>query len=315
MELLELHGKIKRGIEREILEPLRAPYLSPEYERLWGKSSDRILSPVFASFRKWRDKRIFQHELRQTDIFLIGHPKSGNTWLAYMLAIILNKDFNHHINLATIGDYLPVIHGRDSMIVNYRNLSNHRVFRNEFPIYPDLYPKTIYLIRDPRSVLVSYYHMYNTLFDDSKMTMQAFVKEYLFYGYIRSWEPLERWDKQVLRWIERANKDDSIMLVKYEDMVNDRRGVLQEIVEFSKIPYTDDILALAVNRGSFKTMKDNEKKHGAESYIKLIGKKGQFIRKGKVDGWKDSLDRSIVEQIENEFGPAMRRTGYLSPSN
>jgi len=311
MELLELQRKIKRVIKREILEPLLSPYLIPEYERLWGKSSDRILSPVFTSFRRWRDKRIFQHQLRKTDIFIVGHPKSGNTWLAYMLAIILNKDFNHHINLATIGDYVPVIHGRDSKIVNYRNLSNPRVFRNEFPIYPDRYPKTIYLIRDPRSILVSYYHMYDTLFDDSKMTMQAFVDEYLSYGYIRSWEPLERWDKQVLHWIKRANIDDRIMLVKYEDMVHDREGVLKEIVEFFEIPCTDKILDLTVYRGSFKSMKNNEKKHGAESYIDLIGKKGQFIRKGKVDGWKDSLDRSIIEQIENELGLAMRRVGYL----
>ena len=166
MELLELQQKIKRRIKREILQPLRAPYLIPEYERLWGKYNDRILLPVFAPFRRCRDRRVFQHELRQTDIFLIGHPKSGNTWLAYMLAIILNKDFNRHINLATIGDYVPVIHGRDSMIVKYRNLFNPRVFRNEWPIYPDRYPKIIYLIRDPRSILVSYYHMYNTLFDD-----------------------------------------------------------------------------------------------------------------------------------------------------
>jgi hypothetical protein len=248
----------------------------------------------------------------QTDIFIVGHPKSGNTWLAYMLAIIICKDFNHHISLATIGKYVPVIHGRDSKIVQYPNLSQPRVFRSEWPIYPDLYPKVIYLLRDPRSVLLSYYHMYRTLRDDPQISAEAFVNEYLSNGYIRSWEPLVRWDKQVVEWTERAKKEERILIVKYEDMVDDRAGLLKKIVEFAEIPYSDEILTLAEERGSFGSMRDVENKHGAESYIQTIGKRGRFVRSGKIDEWRNSLDQRIVEQIENELGPVMRKTGYLS---
>jgi hypothetical protein len=311
MKLFELQRKIKRLIKREIFEPLLAPYFTPEYERLYGKSRDRILSPVFAPFRKWRSKRIFQQHLRPTDIFLVGHPKSGNTWLAYLLAIIIGEDFNNHINLATIGDHVPAIHGRDSKIADYKNLNAPRVFRNEYPIYLESYPRTIYLIRDPRAILLSYYHMYNTIFENTRMAIEAFVNEYLSCGCIKSWEVIERWDKQVDYWVDRANKVDQIMLVKYEDMVYDRGAVLKEIVNFFKIPCTKEIFDLAVNRGSFNSMQNNEKKHGAESYIKTIGQKGRFIRKGKTDEWKSAMDQSIIEQIETELGLTMKKTGYL----
>jgi hypothetical protein len=285
--------------------------VAPEYERRWGKVSGGELSSVFAPLRKWRDRRIFRHQLRQTDIFLVGHPKSGNTWVAYMLAVVLFKDFKHQVSLATIGDYVPVIHGRDSKITAYPNLPSPRVFRNEWPIYPDLYPKIIYLIRDPRSVLVSYYHMYQTLFNDPEMTIPAFVDEYLSCGYIKSWEPLKRWDRQVAEWIKRAEIDKRVMIVKYEDMRQNRSSSLGEILDFAELSCSKDVFALAEERGSFESMKDDEKKHGAESYLGTKGKKGRFVRSGKVDGWKRSLDRHTTMRIENELGPTMKKAGYL----
>ncbi len=314
MDLFKIRQKIKRRIRHELVLPLCAPYLSPEQEERWGKVSGGILSSAFAPLRKWRDRRLFHHHLRQTDIFLVGHPKSGNTWLAYMLAVVLYRDFSHHVNLATIGNYVPVIHARDSKIAAYTNLSTPRVFRNEWPMYPDLYPKIIYLIRDPRSVLVSYYHMYHTIFNDLEMTMSAFINEYLSYGCIKRWEPLKRWDKQVIKWIERADNDKRVLIVKYEDMVQNRSSVLRKIVDFAELSCSDDLFALAEARGSFESMRDDESKHGAESYISMKkgGRKSRFIRSGRINGWKKSLDHQVVERIENELGPAMRRVGYLA---
>ena len=311
MESVDFQKRIKIKIKREILEPLRAPYLPLEYERRWGVTRDRLLSPLFAPSRRWRDKRLFQRNLRQTDIFIVGHPKSGNTWLAYMLAIILYKDTKHQIKLSTIGDYVPVIHGRDSKIASYAHLSYPRAFRNEWPVYPGLYPKVIYLIRDPRAVLVSYYHMYRTYFNDFKITMQAFIEEYLSHGHIRSWEPLVRWDKQVLAWIDNVERDKRIMIVKYEDMVLNRRDVMDKLVEFASIPCTKEILDLAETRGSFEAMKMDEKKHGAESYPGDIRQRGQFIRRGKIDGWRDEMPQDLINRIKSEFSQAMNKLGYL----
>ena len=39
-------------------------------------------------------KEKFLNALRPTDVFLVGHPKSGNTWLAYMLGIVSQGE-NH----------------------------------------------------------------------------------------------------------------------------------------------------------------------------------------------------------------------------
>lgn len=261
--------------------------------------------------RTKQDRNLFLHHLRGTDVFLVGHPKSGNTWLAYMLAFILYQDSQDEITLSNLKKYVPIIHGKDSSIAKYPNLSEPRVFRNEMPEYPDLYPKIIYLVRDPRAVLTSYYHMYLTIFNDCDTSPKDFIEEYLSQGCIKRWEIITRWDRQVLAWIQWAEQDDRVFVVKYEDMVNDRQSILEKILGFAEISCSKECLALAVSRGSFEAMQKSEEKHGVESYSGEMSQRGRFIRRGKVDGWKDEMDQLTIEQIEKEFAPVMKAVGYL----
>lgn len=282
------------------------------------KAVAKIMLPAPArnwitAYRRNRlDRQLFRGHLRPTDVFIVAHPKSGNTWLAYMLAILIHKDAEGRITLANIGDYVPTEHGRDSAIADHAYLPDPRIFRNETPRYPHLYPRIVYLIRDPRAVLVSLFHMYNTIFAKRRMTLEDFLSEYLTHGCIRQWEPLvTRWDRQVLDWMRRADHDERVMIVRYEEMVADRRLVLERVARFAGIPYGEGDLALAVSRGSFDSMRRNEEEHGAESYSPEAGKRGRFIRRGQVDGWKSELEPHLVERIEHELAAAMKIAGYL----
>jgi len=227
-----------------------------------------------------------------------------------MLAVLTLKDTDNRIRLNNIGDYVPVIHGKDASIAKYSHLPEPRVFRNEWTVHADLYPKTVYLVRDPRAVLVSYYHMYRTITGDTATTLEAFVEEYLSRGQIIKLEPLVRWDEQVLAWKRRAEHDETVIMVKYEDMVRERMGVLEQVAHFAGIPYTQDDLELTSMRGDFEAMRKDEQEHGAESYPGKIGKRGRFIRRGKVDGWKDEMSPSLVEEIERELGQTMKALDY-----
>jgi len=270
----------------------------------------RPFRPLKRFYCQQKERILFKRALYPTDIFLVGHPKSGNTMMAYILAIIIFKDKEQRINLANVGEFIPTVHNEDKKIRRYPSLSEPRVFRNEEPIYPELYPKTIYLVREPRAVLVSYYHMCRTVFNDTKTTMQDFVKEYLQQGC--RYEPeLELWDKQVLAWVKRARHDKRVIIVKYEDIVNNKPEVLKRIIEFADIPCTEEYYNLALTRSTFEAMRKNEEEYGAESYPGEAGKRGRFIRKGKIDGWKQELTQDIEELIENKFSEAMKKVGYL----
>ena len=135
--------KVKQRIKQSKLYP----FLSPLVFRY-----RRIRAIPLARYRRRQKRGQFQCDLRNTDVFLVGHPKSGNTWMAYMLAIILSKDFQQHVTLSNIGTYVPLLVYWDRQISEYTHLQEPRIFRNEWPVYPDLYPKVIYMVRYPGTV-------------------------------------------------------------------------------------------------------------------------------------------------------------------
>ncbi|MFC1771747.1 sulfotransferase domain-containing protein [Pseudomonadota bacterium] len=284
------------------------------------KSSVKALLP--RSLRIWmaerrraeqerRSKELFENNLRKTDIFLVGHPKSGNTWMAYMLAILANNDYKKRVNISNVGEFIPTIHEADHRIAEYSNLSDPRIFRNEGPKYPELYPKTIYILRDPRSALLSYYHhcVHDTGRTDWKIA--DFVDEMITQGCIRTLEPfLIRWDRQVEAWLERA-QSQPVTFVKYEDLMRDCYAVLERLNDFLGLECDENIITMAVERGGFSNMRKDEKKYGAESYPGEQGKKGFFVRKGKIDSWKEEMPDQVIEKIEKSFYPTMKKMGYL----
>lgn len=276
--------------------------------------AQRLPRPMKRAFKEL----LFSACLRPTDVFLVGHPKSGNTWFAYMLAIVLRGgDPEGSITVANLGEYVPAIHGDELAIRRYRGLPDPRIFRNEFPAHPDRYPRTVYVVRDPRSVLVSYFHHYRVTTGDNGMGLDAFVAKYLADGCILSWEPLVRWDRQVAEWAERA-RESSAMMVTYEALHQDRRAVLEEVARFCQIPSPEQAIAVAVERGSFGAMRAEEAQWGAQAYLldggeayrKSPGERGWFFREGRIDGWQEELPASTRRAIEDAFGPVMEALGY-----
>jgi hypothetical protein len=254
----------------------------------------------------------FRRALRPTDVFLLGHPKSGNTWLAYLIAVARSAESEERLNLATVGEYVPCVHGRDHRIAEFAALADPRVFRNEFPRYPQLYPWTIYLVRDPRAVLPSLWAMYRTMYDERDTSIADFVEQYLAgRGIFRYWNAeLVRWDRQVDRALDSVDRGDRILLVRYEDLLSDRRAEVVRVLAFAGIDPSNDGLARVAARGSFAAMQALEDRHGAEAYRDRALGAGRFVRHGRADGWRDELPPPVAARIVSELGPVMSRAGY-----
>ena len=184
------------------------------------------------------------------------------------------------------------------------------MFRNEHTKFGQLYPKTLYMVRDPRDVVVSYFHHYKTV-TGSIMTIDAFVREYVEYGHIRHYNPLQRrWDVQLVEWVLRA-KTQRVKFVRYEDLLTDRPRVLREVCEFMAFQPKAERFNLAVERGTFEAMRSDEKRHGAESYPNdEMRQRGSFIRKGQAGGWREELTPDLVELIAEKCAEMMDRFGY-----
>jgi hypothetical protein len=295
-----------------------------------------IPDPLFETYWTWREqvrhREAFRRGVRPTDVFVVGHPKSGNTWLTYMLAILLEKRFQGpRATLANVETFAPAIHGRDGEAAQTNARPDPRLFRNEEPLYPELYPRTIYMLRDPRAVVLSYYHhwrhwlrYHRELYPpDVDTSLDAYLDELLSKGCISLYEPaLERWDRQVLAWLGRA-KYQPVLIVRYEEMISDRRRVLLDAMRFIGLTADPADVERAVELGSFENMRKSEEQHGAEPYLVdvtsesqraptygLTGQRDYFMRRGQVDSWRDEMSVQQLARIEREFAGAMAAAGY-----
>lgn len=266
---------------------------------------------ILNSADRRRAQDIFRLAVRPTDIFLVGHPKSGNTWLAYMLAVATQGgDKDEHVTMANLAQFVPTVHGNDAKVGEHAHLPDPRMFRNEWPDFPDLYPRTVYLVRDPRSVLVSYFHHYRVTTQDEELSLDSFIELYLKHGCIRHWEPrLVRWDRQVADWRRRA-QSGSVLVVRYEDLYRDRQTVLRDVLNFCGIAAPTDAISTSIARGGFEEMRSSEERHGAEAYPQEPGERGWFVRRGRPDSWKDELPSISREAIERELHVSMEEMGY-----
>jgi hypothetical protein len=227
-----------------------------------------------------------------------------------MLATLLQKNFRKTATLANLKEFIPAIHARDGEMGAFNGSPDPRMFRNEGPKFPELYPKTIYIVRDPRAVYVSYYHHCVHDTGNPAWPLEDFVDEMMTHGCIKQLEEyIVRWDRQVLLWLERSKKQP-VKIVRYEDMIEDRRKVLQEVVEFVGIDCAEEDIHRAVEKGTFDSMRQEEVTHGAESFPGEKGSKGFFVRKGKIDGWKEEMSPEVAERIASEFSEAMKKVGY-----
>ena len=306
-------------LSAEALHSRLRPITRAAKVRFFGTSSVVFSKGTVATLAS---KYRFRARLRGTDVFIVGHPKSGNTWLAYMLALVKEGgDPDLRVNVANVGAFIPAAHrcealhivGSRALLRSYDRLANPRVFRNEEPVCPELYPRTVYLVRDPRAVLVSYYHHYKAEFNDPDMPIDRFVSTYLRDPSAVG-APIARWDVQVGEWIRRAEAQ-RVLMVRYEDLHEDPEGCLSEIVAFCDIPATTEAVRTAGRRGAFEAMQREESRYGAESAgFRLKERRGTFYRRGEVDGWREELPSAARGAIDATFGPVMETLGYLGES-
>lgn len=87
------------------------------------------------------------------DVFIVSYPKSGNTWTRFLIANLVYPEKNP--DFSNINDLLPdpeAVTKRDlERAARPRFLKSHQYFDPRFQ-------KVIYIVRDPRDVVLSEYH-------------------------------------------------------------------------------------------------------------------------------------------------------------
>jgi hypothetical protein len=131
---------------------------------------NRFLSRVFYKLYTLTKPECGQKLLAtEQDYYLVSYPRSGNTWLRAMIAELLYGKSGESIK--DIQYYVPDIHvatSKHRLIPSpFRVFKSHDRLLNDAYFTPN-YKKVIYLIRDPRDVVISHFRYWKNLKDYRK---------------------------------------------------------------------------------------------------------------------------------------------------
>jgi hypothetical protein len=242
-------------------------------------------------------------EVRPTDVFISSYPRSGTTltqWILYLLAHDEQPDPAHLTKVSpwferslAIGE----LSGSD-----LERFPSPRVFKSHLPRQwlPDG-ARYIYVERDGLDVLVSYFHFYRAYlgFEGSLDEFhRRFMDGRVQYG---------SWFEHVAEWRERAS-DPDVLIVRYEDMLSDRKASIERMVEFLGWERDERRVDRAVIESSFDAMKRRESvfDHATALLLERGVSPESFLRAGESGRGPSELTDAQVREIRERSSKGRR---------
>ena len=275
-------------------------------------------------------------------IWIASYPKSGNTWIRYFLKSYFNPA-NQELTLkSTKNDSFytlnfPNLSLLKEMKIEYSNFSN--IIKNWIPMQEFInlngktnffkthnamctinnYPFTnkdntcgaIYVVRDPRDVVISYA---NHLRLSHEKTIER-----MFDSQNGENQPGDdkrynstltgTWSHHYNSW--KTYKDRKILIIKYEDLLFNTYETFVKIIKYLsqviKTEIDENKIEYAIEETRFQNLQLLEKKEGFEE--KGMGE--FFFRRGTSGNWKNDLEKNLIKKIEEKFKDEMTELGYL----
>lgn len=241
--------------------------------------------------------------LNRNDVFAASYPRSGSTWLRFMLfEILTQKD----AEFDDVNRDIPDVGGQRDAAALLPNQG--RLIKTEEAFRPD-YRRAIYLVRDGRDVALSEY---------AYQKAQGWI-DCSFDGYLKMFvngnaNPYGSWEKHVRSWIESPlNARGDLMLVSYRELKQKSEPTLTRIAEFLNVRVPAQVIQNAIQNNNLQNMRKKEDRApqiGYDSRTKSIAEEKRFVRSGALGGWRERLTAAQAEYLQRNTGKMLVRLGF-----
>ncbi len=275
-------------------------------------------------------------------IWLASYPKSGNTWVKLFLSAYLGNqnssgpfDINKMLIPFSLFPTRKLIKKFNFDFSNFENIAEHWIQMQEYlnlGTKGNIFVKThnamctingnkftnkqnslgaIYLVRDPRDIIISYSSFLKKSHDEVVATIfnsKSFEQSNID-GKQFDFTLIGSWSDNYNSW--KNYKTIEVLIIRYEDLISDTQNTFTKIIKYlnkiDNIKIDNEKIKSCINLTSFKNLRKIEEEKG---FIEK-GFGEFFFRKGKVGDWKEKLNQDLVKKIEEKFKLEMKELGYI----
>ncbi|KAM7340278.1 hypothetical protein ACRRTK_000893 [Alexandromys fortis] len=251
-----------------------------------------------------RDKFV----VRDEDTVILTYPKSGTNWLIEMICLIQTKGNPKWIQSVPIWERSPWIDTEEGyqLLINRKGprlITSHLPFH----IFPRSFfssnAKMIYVIRNPRDVLVSSYFFFHKT--NLIKNPESFIN--YFEWFLKGNVICGSWFEHTRAWLSMRERDN-FLLLSYEDLKQDTRGTIEKICDFLGKKLEKDELDLVLKYSSFQVMKENKMSNFSLIPEDVVTNGLDLMRKGTTGDWKNHFTVAQAEAFDKVFQEKM--TGF-----
>jgi hypothetical protein len=300
-----------------------------------------VLVPTAALPTAWRVAarrralaRLELAKAARTGLLIIGHPKSGNTWLRVMLSRLYQVRHGLPASVIVTSDELA---RRNPAVPRISATNGHYSYEGavgealapDAPDAPLRHKPIVFLARNPCDIAVSWYFQFTRRQSAHKQEMiNAFIERPIDRHAVSMWEFVRHSDiglpflvDYLNGWERNVAHLDRAIMVRYEDLRAEPASALRRIAGLMGESFGDQELEEAVSFGSFDHLRELESKgffrQGGLTLRNPKDPESFKVRRAKVGGYRDyftpeqaaELEDLVISRLSPTFGYFPERAG------
>ena len=249
------------------------------------------------------------------NFLIIGHPKSGNTWLKVMISRLYQLRYDlpesKLINTDEFARKIPEIprlaatNGCYSYEGEVGKLLSAGAADN-----PLRHKPVMFLARNPIDIAVSWYHQFTKRQSRAKQELiNHSIEHPIDRRRVEMWEFVRHSDIGLPflidyqnSWARNIADLDRGLLVKYEELRAEPVSTLQRITQHMGEDFSEEEIRQAVEWGSFENLQKLETsgtfKQGGMKLVNANDPSSFKVRRGKVGGYREDFGPAQVAELE-----------------
>jgi hypothetical protein len=251
----------------------------------------------------------------RANFIIIGHPKSGNTWLKVMISRLYQLRYDlpesKLINTDEFARKIPEIPrlAATNGVYSYEGEVG-KLLSAGAPDNPLRHKPVLFLARNPIDIAVSWYHQFTKRQSRAKQELiNHSIENPIDRRTVQMWEFVRHSDIGLPflidyqnQWVKNVAVLPRGLVVKYEELRTEPVSALHRIVKHMGADFTEAEVRQAVEWGSFDNLQKLETSGTfSQGGMKLVdaGDPSTYkVRRGKVGGYREDFEAQQVTELE-----------------